>query len=290
MYLPAVACNARGRLPAARMAEAAAVPTILDEILAWKRREELPRLPPVDRRLLADLPPCRDFRGALQRAAGEPLRVIAECKQASPSRGRLVEDYDPVRTALFYVHGGASAVSVLTDRRFFQGELAHLAAVRAAIHLPILRKDFIVDERQIAEARLAGADAVLLIAACLERQQLADLQGFARDLGLAVLVEVHSADEAAIALAVGADPVGINNRDLRDFSVDVGRSLELAPPLVAEGRIVVAESGIHDRATCRRLEEAGVAAVLVGEALMREPDPAAAIHRLRGTLPAGVVG
>ncbi|MCS6970236.1 MAG: indole-3-glycerol phosphate synthase TrpC [Planctomycetota bacterium] len=264
--------------------------TILDEILAWKRREELPRLPPVDRRLLADLPPCRDFRAALARSRQGPIRVVAECKQASPSAGLLVADYDPARTALFYVHGGASAISVLTDQRFFRGSLAHLQAVRAVVQLPLLRKDFLIDERQIAEARVAGADAVLLIAACLERQQLADLQGFARDLGLAVLVEVHDADEAATALAVGADPVGVNNRDLRDFSVDVQRTLELAPGLVDGRRVVVSESGIHDRATCRRLEEAGIDAVLVGEALMRERDPAAAIHRLRGTVASGLTG
>ena len=264
--------------------------TILDEIIAHKRSAELPALPPVDRAALRDLPPCRGFRAALARAGAGPIRVIAECKKASPSKGVFAPDYDPVRTAFEYVHGGASCLSVLTDARFFQGSLADLLAVRAAVQLPIIRKDFTVDVRQIAEARLAGADAVLLIAACLEQGAMRDLHGFARDLGLDVLVEVHDADEAARAIAMGADLVGVNNRDLRDFSVSLARTVELLPGLLAAGRVVVSESGIATRADCRHLEDAGVDAVLVGETLMLAADPVAALHRLRGTVARGLAG
>lgn len=257
---------------------------ILDEIVAHKRRHELPRLPPVDRAALRDLPPCRPFRDALRRPADEPIRVVAESKKASPSAGVLRADYDPVLNAYVYLDGGAAALSILTDERYFAGRLDHLVAVRAAVDLPLLRKDFLVDERQIAEARLAGADAVLLIVACLADGELRDLHGFARELGLDVLVEVHDADEAARAVALGADLVGVNNRDLRTFAVSLDTTYALLPGLRGDDRVVVSESGIGGRDHCRDLEEAGVDAVLVGETLMRSDDPAAAIRRLRGTL------
>lgn len=266
------------------------MPTILDEIIAHKRATEVPRLPPVDRAALRDLPPCRGFRAALARERGGRIRVIAECKKASPSRGVFAPDYDPVLTAFAYVHGGAACLSVLTDERWFHGRLADLVAVRAQVALPLLRKDFTVDARQIAEARLGGADAVLLIAACLAQGELRDLHGFARELGLDVLVEVHDADEAMRALAIGADLIGVNNRDLRDFSVSLERTFELLPGLLGGGRVVVSESGIIERAQCRRLEEAGVDAVLVGETLMRAGDPAAALQRLRGAVAGGLAG
>lgn len=258
--------------------------TVLDRIIAHKRAAELPRLPPVDRAALRDLPPCRGFRAALRREPGAAIRVIAESKQGSPSKGVFTDDYDPVRNALFYCAGGAAGVSVLTDERFFFGGLDDLIAVRAQVPLPLIRKDFIVDPRQIAEARLAGADCVLLIAACLERGQLEDLDGFARDLGLDVLCEVHDAEEAATALAVGADLIGVNNRDLRTFVTDLDTTFALLPALRGDGRVVVSESGIDSRAECRRLEEAGVDAVLVGETLMRAADPAAALQALRGAV------
>lgn len=262
--------------------------TILDEIIAWKRSEELPRLPPVDRAALRDLPPTRGFRAALRRPPGEPVRVIAECKRASPSKGVLVRDYDPVLIAMQYRLGGASCLSVLTDRRFFQGDDAHLQAVLGQVDLPAIRKDFLVDERQVAQSRLLGADCVLLIAACLERGRLRDLHGFARELGLDVLVEVHDAAEAADALAVGADLVGVNNRNLHTFATDLVTTFSLLPGLLGAGRVVVSESGIASRDHCRALEEAGVDAVLVGESLVTSGDPAAAIRRLRG-MPAGSI-
>jgi indole-3-glycerol phosphate synthase len=257
---------------------------ILDEIIAHKRSAELPRLPLVDRSLLRDLSPTRGFRAALVRQPGESVHVIAECKKGSPSKGVLAQDYDPVLTAYQYLLGGAHCCSVLTDERFFLGSLDDLRAVHQAVALPLIRKDFIIDQRQIAEARLAGADAVLLIVACLEDGQLRDLQGFARDLGLDVLVEVHDADEALRALAQGADLVGVNNRNLQDFSVSLETTFALLPGLRGAGRVVVSESGISKRADCQRLEQAGADAVLVGEALMTAADPAAALRLLRGTL------
>lgn len=257
---------------------------ILDEIVAHKRRQELPRLPPVDPAVLRDLPPCRGFRAALARGGRGPIRVIAETKRGSPSQGVIRADYDPVATAFHYVVGGASCLSVLTDERFFLGHLDHLVAVRAAVDLPLLRKDFILDERQIAEARCAGADAVLLIAACLADGALRDLAGFAREYGLDVLVEVHDASEAARAIDQGHDLVGVNNRDLRTFAIDLSTTIDLLPGLRGPDRVVVSESGIRDRADCARLEAVGVDAVLVGESLMRAADAAAALRRLRGTV------
>lgn len=266
---------------------ACGVPTILDQIVDHKRREEVPRLPPVDRAALRALPPCRGFRAALERprqGRDTAIRVIAECKKASPSKGVFASDYDPVLTAFHYVVGGASCLSVLTDERWFQGSLADLVKVRAQVHIPIIRKDFVVDPRQIAEARLAGADAVLLIAACLEQGLMRDLHGFARDLGLDVLVEVHDATEAMRAVQLGADLIGVNNRNLHDFSVSLERTFELLPGLLAPGRVVVSESGIRVRDDCRRLEEAGVDAVLVGETLMLSGDAEAELKKLRGRL------
>jgi indole-3-glycerol phosphate synthase len=260
------------------------MPTILDEIVAHKRAIEIPRLPPVDRAALRDLPACRGFRAALRRPTGERIRVIAECKKGSPSKGIFVQRYDPLLTAYTYQVGGASCLSVLTDERFFFGHLDHLVLVAKQVSLPVIRKDFIVDERQIAQARLAGADCVLLIAACLEAGALRDLQGFARELGLDVLVEVHDVDESVMALAAGADLIGVNNRNLHDFSISLNTTFGLLSGLLGDGRVVVSESGIATRADCAALEAAGVDAVLVGESLITSPDPAAALHRLRGTV------
>lgn len=260
------------------------VATILDQIAAHKRTHEVPRLPAVDRAALRDLAPCRGFRAALSRPRGEAIRVIAECKKASPSKGVFAPDYDPVLTAFRYVMGGASCLSVLTDRNWFQGSLDDLLRVRSQVQLPIIRKDFTVDARQIAEARLAGADAVLLIAAMLGQGEMRDLHGFAREIGLDVLVEVHDADEAIRAVQLDADLVGVNNRNLHDFSVSLDRTFELLPGLLKPGRVVVGESGIRDRADCRRLEEGGVDAVLVGETLMLSRDSEAELKKLRGKL------
>lgn len=257
---------------------------ILDEIIAWKQQRELPTLPPLDRAALADLAPCRGFAAALRRVEDEAVHVIAESKKGSPSKGVFCDDYDPVLNAMTYVMGGAHCLSILTDEHFFYGHCDHLQAVREVVDLPIIRKDFIIDERQIAEARLIGADAILLIAACLEPGQLQDLQGFACETGLDVLVEVHNAEEAQMALQAEAQLVGVNNRNLKTFEVDLETTFALLPALLGGDRIVVSESGISSREECQRLEAAGVDAVLVGETLMRADDAASAIKRLRGAL------
>ena len=257
---------------------------ILDEIVAHKRQHELPQLPAVDRAALLELPACRGFREALRRPADDRIHVIAESKKGSPSKGVFREDYDPVLNGMNYVLGGAHCMSVLTDQKFFFGHVDHLKAVREAVQLPIIRKDFIIDERQIAEARLIGADAILLIVACLESSQLQDLQGFAKELGLDVLVEVHDADEAAVALQAKSDLVGVNNRNLKTFETSFETTFDLLPALLGGDRVVVSESGISSRDECRRLEEAGVDAILVGETFMRADDPATAIKLLRGTI------
>lgn len=255
---------------------------ILDQIVHHKRRAELPRLPPVDRALLRDLTPCKSFQAGLVRPAGAPIRVIAETKKGSPSKGIFRSDYDPVLNAYRYLLGGASAISVLTDERFFFGSGDHLAAVRQAVDLPLLWKDFLVDVRQISRARILGADAVLLIAACLEDGEIRDLAGFAQEWGLAVLLEVHDATEAGRAVALQAPLVGINNRDLRTFKVDLRTTFDLLTGLRAPGRVVVSESGIASREDCQRLEAAGADAVLVGETLMLATDPARTLKDLRG--------
>ncbi len=255
-----------------------AVSTILDEILARTRSEveqrmqELPteELPPDDSSSL------RGFRTAL---CGPGIAVIAEFKRRSPSAGQLRESPDVREMVTAYECGGAAALSILTDGPHFGGSLEDLRAARAASALPVLRKDFIVHPYQLHEARAAGADAVLLIVAALEPASLAELNAQARGLGLDVLVEVHDAHELGVALEVGADLVGINNRDLRDFSVDVQRTSRLLAD-VPPGTAVVSESGIATAEQLRDLQEQGVQAVLVGESLMRAPDPEQALREL----------
>jgi indole-3-glycerol phosphate synthase len=251
----------------------------LERILAWKR-QEVPRqkreVPMAGLRARAALAPRpRDFASALRRTAGGPPRLIAEVKRASPSKGLLSRDFDPVRLATAYEIGGAAAISVLTDKRFFQGHLDHLAAVRQAVRLPVLRKDFILDPYQIVEARAAGADAILLIVAALGDADLRDLLAEAARWGMAALVEVHDEAEVARALAAGAKIVGVNNRNLRDFSA---RLRPLIPPDV----ILVSESGIHRAEDVRRLADMGVDAILVGEALVRAKDVVAKVRELLG--------
>jgi indole-3-glycerol phosphate synthase len=257
---------------------------ILDKIIAQKRQHDVPPLPAVDMAVLADLPACRGFRRALQRPVEAPIHVIAESKKGSPSKGIFNEHYDPVAQGYFYHAGGAHCLSVLTDEQFFFGSLGDLIKVRAAVDLPIIRKDFIIDPRQIAQARLVGADCVLLIMACLEDGLARDLYGFAQEIGLDVLVEVHDFSEAARAVQLEADMIGVNNRNLNDFSVSLETTFDLLPGLVAQDRVVVSESGITDRQQCMRLEAAGVDAILVGETLMRAQDPANALRQLRGQL------
>lgn len=218
----------------------------------------------------------KDFRAALRQPE---LAVIAEMKQRTPSMGVLSDDYRPADLAHAYAEGGAAAISVLTHMAGFGGRPEHVRAVRAATGLPILRKDFVTDPFEIAEARACGADAVLLIVAALERDQLKDLVAVARSRGVAALVEAHDESEAAAALEAGARIVGVNHRDLRTFAVDLGLTERLRR-LVPADVVLVAESGIHSAGDARRLREAGADAILVGEELMRSPDPAARIREL----------
>jgi indole-3-glycerol phosphate synthase len=257
--------------------------TILERIVVAKRREVAEargRVPEADlERRLATAPPVRDFRAALD-VPGD-IRVIAEVKKASPSAGVLRADFDPVAIARTYERHGAACLSVLTDAPFFQGSLAYLAAIRGAVGLPLLRKDFILDRYQLLEARCAGADAVLLIAEILDDEALPRLHRQAGELGLQALVELFDAANLVRVLDAGARLVGVNNRDLRTFVTRLEHTLELAPRLPADC-CLVSESGIRTREDVLRLREAGVRAVLVGETLMRAADIGAQLDELRG--------
>ncbi|MDH3538597.1 MAG: indole-3-glycerol phosphate synthase TrpC [Acidimicrobiia bacterium] len=250
---------------------------MLDEIIAATR----PRIAHLDGAALqaaaSGLPAARSLEGAL---AAPGLGVIAEIKRRSPSRGQLAADLRPADRAAAYAQGGAAAISVLTEPEYFSGSVEDLVAVRQAVEVPVLRKDFIVDEAQIWESRLAGADAVLLIVAALADAELAHLIGVAARAGLDALVEVHTHDEAHRAMAAGARLVGVNNRDLGSFAVDLATAESLAAA-VADARVRVAESGILAVADAARMAAAGYHAVLVGEALVRADDPAALVAELR---------
>ena len=265
----------------------AAVPNVLARILQSTRAEVERRKQEVplaeleargDRRSPATQAPRASLREAL-RAPG--IGVIAEFKRRSPSAGVLRVAADAGELARAYERGGAVAISVLTEGPHFEGSLGDLREARASSELPILRKDFVIDPYQLHEARAAGADAVLLIVAALSPEELAELRGEAGALGLDALVEVHDKAELALALDAGAELLGINNRDLRDFSVDVARTSQLMAEVPGEAT-VVSESGIANAAQLAALEQQGVHAVLVGESLMRAPDPAAALLALRG--------
>jgi len=255
--------------------------TILDTIVQHKRIEieEARRFTPdIDlERLVETLPPARDFTGNVRKPG---MRVIAEVKKASPSAGVIREDFDPVVIAGIYEKHRADCISVLTDSRFFQGELRYLTAIHGSVQVPLLRKDFILDRYQLVESRIAGADAVLLIAEILPGDQLKTLFRQATDLGLHVLVELHDADQLDRVIGCGATLIGINNRDLRTFQICLEHTLELLPKIPARC-LVVSESGIRTRADVERLEEAGVKAILVGESLMRADDIGAALDALR---------
>jgi indole-3-glycerol phosphate synthase len=222
----------------------------------------------------------RDFEAAMRaKLAGGAAAVIAEVKKASPSKGVLREHFVPADIAASYQRGGAACLSVLTDAQFFQGSSEFLEQARAACSLPVLRKDFIVDEYQVCEARAMGADCILLIAACLDDAALADLEALALALGMAVLVEVHDAGELDRALRLKTPLVGINNRNLRSFEVSLDTTLSLQPRMPAD-RLLVTESGILTAADVRRMRAAGVHVFLVGEAFMRAPDPGMALAAL----------
>ena len=249
---------------------------ILDKIVAHKRTEleHLPDVPVTVDSLRAEVSrqgPRRDFIECLLKPRKGNIGLIAEVKKASPSEGVIREDFDPVAIAKTYEAAGASCLSVLTDREFFQGSLDHLRAVREAVSLPLLRKDFMIDERQLPEAIQHGADAILLIVACLDDEQLGHLHRLATGAGLAALVEVHNEAELDRALAIDARLVGVNNRDLKRFKTDLAVS-ELLIPQIPDDIIKVSESGIFDIEDAARASACGADAILVGEALMRSED------------------
>jgi indole-3-glycerol phosphate synthase len=257
--------------------------TILHEIVISKQREVMTLHQRYSRKELQAQahqgPPVRDFLAALANQGG--IHLIAEIKRASPSARVICTDFDPVATASAYQAHGASCLSVLTDGEYFQGSLEHLRQVRAAVTIPILRKDFLIDDYQVFEARAAGADAVLLIAEILDDAMLARLLALARDLGMAALVEFHDPVNLPRVIASGAELIGINNRNLRDFSTDIEHTLCLRkqiPPHL----LLVSESGISSRNDVERLKAAGISAILVGESLMRAADTGLGVDQLLG--------
>jgi indole-3-glycerol phosphate synthase len=263
--------------------------SILERIIANKREEVAARrgqmpLPELKARV-RELAPTRDFRKAILRGDGErkglPIRLIAEIKKASPSRGLLREDFDPQALAKAYSEAGASALSILTDSAFFQGSFEYLRGAKGWVDLPLLQKDFILVEYQVWEGRCWGADAILLIAAALEPGTLRDLTQLALDLGLEPLIEVHDSLDLAQALRAKSRVIGINNRNLRSFEVNLNTTLNLVREIPQE-KAVVSESGISTRKEVVSLEEAGLDAILVGEALMRSEDPHRKVRELLG--------
>jgi indole-3-glycerol phosphate synthase len=259
------------------------LPTILDQIVATKREEiaaAKAALPEQKlREAVRNAPPVCDFFAAL--AACDGVALIAEVKKASPSAGVIREEFDPVAIAGIYARHGAACLSVLTDEPYFQGCLEYLRQVRAAVELPLLRKDFILDSYQLLEARAAGADAVLLIAECLDDCNLRKLHNEAIELGMTPLVELYEPHNVSRVLEAGATLVGVNNRNLRTFEVDLEHTIRLRRE-IPDDCLVVGESGIRSAADVRRLQEAGVDAILVGESLMRQPDIGAAVDALLG--------
>jgi indole-3-glycerol phosphate synthase len=255
---------------------------ILDDIIRHKREEVAHRRvenPVAELKAVAAAAPrARNFAAAIRRGCQPSLKIIAEVKKASPSKGVIREDFSPVEIARVYEANGASAISVLTDERFFQGSLQYLVDIKSAVALPVLRKDFVVDEYQIYESRAAGADAILLIVAALTDDELSRFHGLAASLGMGCLVEVHDAEEMDRADAIGAKVIGVNNRDLQTFNVDISTSAEMFPR-APKGAILVSESGITSREDMTFLAKCGAHAVLIGESLMRSGDIGA---KLRG--------
>jgi indole-3-glycerol phosphate synthase len=254
--------------------------TVLDRIVAAHREAAA-----ADERDLGALkeqaaaaPPARRFRKGLGHYG---ITVVAEIKRRSPSKGDLAPGLDPATGAKAYEAGGAAALSVLTDAEFFGGSPEDLVAARAAVGIPVLRKDFVVDERDVCDARVMGADAVLLIVAALSDEELKRFHALAAELGMAALVEVHDAEEIARAVVIHADLIGVNQRDLRTFEVDTGRAARLSKA-IPSGVRKVAESGIRGADDLARLADAGYSAALVGEHLVTAPDPGAALRQLRG--------
>jgi len=266
--------------------------TILEEIVAAKHQEVADRKARVPleqlKETISTLGRPRNFFHAVTNPGTKALNLIAEVKKASPSAGVIRADFDPVQIAQAYAAAGAEALSVLTDEKFFQGRLEYLHAIRDIVKLPVLRKDFIIDEYQVYESRAAGADAILLIAECLETSQLIDFQIRATELNMTCLIEVHDLDNLMrVRDQVIGFPhrsyslLGINNRDLRTFKTDLGTTLRMAE-LVEDRRVLISESGIHTRDDIRKLAAAGVSAVLVGESLMRSDDIEQKVRELFG--------
>jgi indole-3-glycerol phosphate synthase len=254
-----------------------AIPDILARIVEQKRSALGRRVAGLEQRAEESISTRRDFENALRQARSA---IIAEIKKASPSKGVLADAFDPASLAMAYQDGGAAALSVLTDEPFFQGSLEHLGAARAAVSLPVLRKDFTIDPYHVVEAAAHRADAILLIAAILTERELRDFREAAERYRMAALVEVHDEEELQPALASGARIIGVNNRDLRTFEVDLDVSLRLAGRI--PGNVVrVSESGIHSAEDIARLASAGYGAFLVGERLMKSGDPARELRALR---------
>ena len=254
---------------------------ILDRIVEVKKREVdyLKETTSIEalKKAVRDLPSPRDFRKAI---SGPECSIIAEVKRSSPSKGRIREDFDPLKIASTYEANGAAAISVLTDKKFFEGKTSYLTEIKETVSLPLLRKEFIIDPYQIYETRIIGGDAILFIAGLLKEETLRQFINLAESLGLSPLIEVHSREELDKALAAGAGIIGINNRNLKTFSTDLTTSLELAPS-IPKNRIVISESGIHTREDIATLMGKGIYSFLIGEALMEAPDIG---KKLRGLL------
>ncbi len=255
---------------------------ILDRIVEAKRREvgylKGMRSLSLLKETMRDLPPPRDFKRAI---SGSPFSIIAEVKRCSPSKGRIREDFDPFKIATIYQENGAAAISILTDEEFFEGNRTYLSGIRKIVELPLLRKDFIIDPYQIYETKILGGDALLLIACLLEDRQLREYIRLTQNLDLSALVEVHTREELKKALAVGAEIIGINNRNLKTFFTDLRTTLILAPS-IPKDRIVVSESGINTKGDIETLMKAGIHCFLVGEALMRSEDIGGKLRELLG--------
>lgn len=256
---------------------------ILDTIVAHKRKELLAEQDQISlsalKSKLTDVPPTQDFFSAITNP--NSINLIAEVKKKSPSKGIIRADFDPVQIANTYQENGAAAVSVLTDKHFFDGNLSYLSSIREAVNLPLLRKDFTIHPYHIFQARVAGADAVLLIVAVLTPDELKEYIEIAASLSLASLVEVHTEEELEIALDADAAIIGINNRDLRTFNTTLDTTFKLLE-LIPEDKVVVSESGIYTRDDVEALREVGVNAILVGESLMRSPDIGEKVRELIG--------
>lgn len=256
---------------------------LLEQIVSNKKREvagmEASRPLGIITSALGKIKKPRNFKQNLKDSGG--LEIIAEVKRASPVKGLLCSDFDPVRLARAYQRGGAGAISVITESKFFKGDPAYINQVKESSELPVLRKDFIINEYQVFESRVLGADAILLIVSILDQYMLRRLVRLAAELGMTALVEVHNRDELKKAIVAGADLIGINNRNLKTFNVNLFTTLQLVAD-IPEDTLVVSESGITSREDILLLEQAGVDAVLVGETLVRSTDPSARLNELRG--------